>query len=426
MKIAYITLGCKVNQYETQAMERLLSAAGHETSAPKEADAIIVNTCAVTGESARKSRQTLRRMKKNNPSARLVVCGCFSQADAPAALECGADYVGGAGERNAVVDYLNEISEAMKMPPDPLSRRTFEELPAGAADGHARALLKIQDGCSNFCSYCIIPYLRGRPRSLSVESACASVKNLARDGFGEIVITGIEISSYGVDIGSDLFSLAEAVGAAAEPARIRLGSLEPSVMTDAAVSRLAKIPNLCPHFHLSLQSGSAGVLMRMRRKYTPAEYLAAAERLRNAFCDPAITTDLIVGFPGETEAEFLESLTFIEAAGFAAVHIFPYSRRIGTRAADMPGHIANAEKERRVRLASEAAAKTRAAYLHRQTGKSLRVLFETSDGENNTGHSENYLEVTVSGGENPRGKTLPVKITGVFSDGLVGEVQHDN
>jgi len=422
MRISFITLGCKVNQYETQAMEKLLHARGHQTAEQgTPADAVIINTCAVTGESARKSRQAIRRAKRQNPGAIIAVCGCFSQADSEAARELGADYVGGAGERARVVDFIDGLCLEAGDMPDPFRRRQFEELPAGEADGRVRALLKVQDGCVNFCSYCIIPYLRGPSRSLAVESAESSVNEMARKGFPEIVITGIEISSYGSDIGSSLTELVERVCKAAPDIRFRLGSLEPTTVTPEFAERLSRLPNLCPHFHLSLQSGSEGVLLRMRRKYTPSRYAESVSLLRSAFGDPAITTDLIVGFPGETDDEFDETLEFIRRIGFAAVHVFPYSKREGTRAAEMPGHLTRVVKEARASQASAVAAEMRKAYLNRQAGAIRSVLFETEEDGFSGGHTENYL-LTYVKGINLRGKTCKVRITGNDGEKLSGEL----
>lgn len=427
MRISFVTLGCKVNQYETQAMEKLLHAHGHSTVEPGQpADAVVINTCAVTGESARKSRQAIRRAKKSNPDALIVVCGCFSQADADTARELGADFVGGAGERLSVVDFIDKAANrnvpeiGMKIA-DPFSRRDFEILPAGEVGGRVRALLKIQDGCVNFCSYCIIPYLRGPSRSLPPDEALNSVMRLAGQGFKEIVITGIEISSYGIDIGTDLGSLIVDLCNAAPSVRFRLGSLEPSTVSEEFVKKLGSLGNLCPHFHLSLQSGSAGVLKRMRRKYLPEDYRRAVSLLREVFDDPAITTDLIVGFPGETEEEFLETLEFIKSIGFAAMHVFPYSIREGTRAAEMEGQLPRSVKAERAAAAAAAASEMRRGYLDRQVGKTRKVLFETEAEGKSEGHSENYLPVVVSAA-NIRGELLDVLITGNDGERLTGVV----
>lgn len=420
MKIAYITLGCKVNQYETQAIQQMLESSGHTAAEVEDADVVVVNTCAVTGKGAHKSRQAARRARKSNPNAKLVVCGCASQADPQGIRALGADYVGGAGERAAVVDYINSLAAgetaADECLPSPRERTSIERLPAGAFSEHSCAYLKVQDGCGNFCSYCIIPYLRGPVRSLPPDEAASMARGLAQKGYREIVLTGIEVSSYGEDIGASFAELVEAVCSAARPARIRLSSIEPSRMDGDTVRRLAALENLCPHFHLSLQSGSAGVLKRMNRKYTPDEYAAVAETLRRYFDDPALTTDLIVGFPGETEREHAESLEFLRRIGFAAVHVFPYSKREGTAAAHMPGHLENAVKERRAHEAATVAGECRRVYLDRQVGRTLSVLFESDGG----GHSENYLEVAADGA---RGEIKPVRITAVGEDGvLVGEV----
>jgi threonylcarbamoyladenosine tRNA methylthiotransferase MtaB len=387
-------------------------------------------------------RQAIRRAKKLNPGAVIAVCGCFTQADAAAARELGADYVGGAGERMRVVEFLYgalrrkaDLPDSPQMAdpisvtdpfsvPDPFARREFEELPAGEAEGRTRALLKVQDGCVNFCSYCIIPYLRGPSRSLPIDAAENSVIDLASKGFAEIVITGIEISSYGADIGSSLTELVERLCKAAPGARFRLGSLEPTTVTRDFADRLSKLPNLCPHFHLSLQSGNADVLKRMRRKYTPEQYAEAVSLLRSAFSDPAITTDLIVGFPGETEEEFRETLGFIRSVGFAAMHIFPYSKREGTRAAEMPGHMTNAVKEARAAEAVSAAGEMKRAYLDRQTGCRHAVLFETEKDGFCEGHTENYLLASVPG-TGLRGKLLTVGITGNDGEMLFGEICDD-
>lgn len=422
MRISYITLGCKVNQYETQAIEKLLTERGHKTAGRDEpTDAVVINTCAVTGESARKSRQTIRHAKKKNPDALLIITGCFSQSEQAEAAELGADFIGGAGERMQIVHFLEREQPASLTPEDPFARRTFEELPAGETDGRTRALLKIQDGCTNFCSYCIIPYLRGPSRSLPLRQAVLRAGELAARGFAEIVLTGIEISSYSDLDGSGLIELTEEICRASGSARVRLGSLEPSLIDEGIVKRLSELPNLCPHFHLSLQSGSDTVLRRMRRKYTTEQFAEAVSLLREYFPNPAITTDLIVGFPGESEEEFAESLRFLRRIRFSAVHIFPYSVRKGTRAAQMDGQIQKQEKEHRAAAAAAVRDETRREYLSEQTGKTLHVLVETERGHKLLGHSENYLE-TEFRGTGLRGCVLPVRIIGNDGDRLFGEL----
>lgn len=420
MKIAYVTLGCKVNQNETGAVEALLRSGGHTTVGIAEADAIIINTCAVTGESARKSRGAVRSAKRTNPTAKLIVCGCFAQSDEASARALGADFVGGAGMRCSIADYINGLTAAPGAVPPADSYSEFEVLPAPDGTTRTRSYLKIQDGCDNFCSYCIIPYLRGAPRSLAPEIAVDEARALADKGYNEIVLTGIEISSY-TSGGSAITELAAAVADAIAPARVRLGSLEPTVVTPAFAAALAAKDNICPHYHLSLQSGSAGVLRRMRRKYTPDEYAAAVELLRGAFPNAAFSTDLIVGFPGESDAEFGETLDFLRRIGFMRIHIFPYSRREGTAAAELDGHLPNAEKHRRAAAAKVVAGETRANYLAEQVGRTLHVLFESEKDGVSEGHSENYLEVRVRAA-GLRGKTLAVTITASDGDKLTGEL----
>jgi len=428
VKIAYITLGCKVNQYETQAVMRLLEEAGHETvpSGKSGADAVVINTCAVTAESERKSRQAVRRAKSANPGAKIIVCGCSSQNDSAAARALGADFVGGAGERLRIVDYLNGAA-AQNDIPAPKTRRTIERLPAGEPEGRIRALLKVQDGCTNFCTYCIIPYLRGPVRSLPCEEAAAEAKRLAEQGAKEIVVTGIELSSYGRDSGSDLGELVATVckSTVSFGTRIRLSSLEPSMLTPDFAEKLAGLHNLCPHFHLSLQSGSETVLERMNRKYTPEGYAKAVSALRSVFDDPAITTDLIVGFPMESDEEFRETLDFIKSIGFAGMHIFPYSKRSGTKAAEMPGQLTAAEKEGRAAVAAALAEEMKLSYMERQKGRSLRVLVEKKQQSCGLGHTENYMETlvctTAASGNIERGLLVPVRIIGIEDGRLVGE-----
>ena len=341
MRIAIHTLGCKVNQVETAALEAELCRRGHVLVPFEEAaDAYIVNTCTVTAVSDKKSRQMVRQAQKRAPGAVVAVCGCYAQT-APEAVEAlGVDLVAGTAGRMAFLDDLEALLSARARAPrvtvdDSMARRTFEALPAGGLEGRTRAMLKVEDGCVNFCSYCIIPYARGPVRSLSLEDAAAEAARLAGEGYRELVLTGIEISSWGRDLPGrpGLAELVEAVCRAAPGCRVRLGSLEPRTITEDFCRRCAALPNLCPHFHLSLQSGCDATLKRMNRKYDTARYLQSVELLRAWFPRPGITTDLIVGFPGETEAEFSATLDFLRQCAFSAMHIFPYSRRTGTPAA---------------------------------------------------------------------------------------------
>ena len=425
MRYIIATLGCKVNQYESEAMEELLRADGHTPCREgEEADALLVNSCAVTAESARKVRQTVRRLRKDHPGAVLGICGCWSQIERADAAALGADVLFGTGDRRGFVKAVEEAyrdrGEAVESFTDPFRREGFEELPAGAYAGHARAYLKIEDGCANFCSYCIIPYARGRVLSLPAEKCAEEAKKLASDGYREIVLTGIEIASWGKDLrnGQTLIDAVETVAAAVPDVRLHLGSLEPTVVTEDFVERLSKL-NVCRHFHLSMQSGCDETLRRMHRKYDSETFFAVTERLRRAFPGCGITTDLITGFPGETEVEFAATLAFIRKCDFSAMHIFPYSVRPGTKAAELPAQVEKAEKERRAKRASAVAAECRDAFLRSSVSQTLPVLFETEKDGVCTGHSDTYLEVEVPGTA-LRGLVKNVRITGVCGDKLVG------
>ena len=416
MKYAIVTLGCKVNQFETQAMERLLNERGHIPASDGDADAVIVNTCAVTAESGRKSRQAVRRLQTENPGAVAAVCGCFSQIEPDAVAALGAAVVWGSGDRRGFVDALEKaVAErgSARAVDDPFRRTQFEPLPAGALEGRTRAYLKIEDGCDNFCSYCVIPYARGRVRSLPLEQIAAESARLREEGFREIVVTGIEISSYGKDL-RDGSGLADALCAAAEAAkgvRIRIGSIEPTVITEDFCARLAGTENVCRHFHLSLQSGCDRTLAAMRRKYDTARFLESVELLRAAFPGCALTADLITGFPGETEEDFAQTLDFLRRVRFAAMHVFPYSVRPGTKAAAMPGQLTRTVKEARAARAQRCAEELQEEYLLRQIGRTLPVLFETETEEGWQGHSDNYCLVSAAG-ENMHGIMRNVKIIG--------------
>ena len=427
MKYIISTLGCKVNQYETQAMETMLRARGHESAAPGEqADAVIVNTCAVTAESGRKSRQTIRRLRDENPGAVVAVCGCYSQLSPEDAEEIGAAVIFGAADRAGFIEAVEkaaETGELCREIDEPFRRRDFERLPAGAVSGRTRAMLKIQDGCVNFCSYCIIPYTRGRLRSLPLEDAARETERIAAEGYRELVLTGIEVASYGLDLPGKpgLADVIEAVAAAAGDMRIRLGSLEPTVITEDFCRRLAAAGKLCRHFHLSLQSGCDRTLKNMNRKYDTARFYQAVELLRAYFPGCAITCDLITGFPGETEADQAETLAFIRRCAFSDMHIFPYSRRPGTPADKMPGQTENAVKAERAHQAQKIARQMHGDFLEQSLGLTLPVLFETEEGGFSLGHSDTYLLVKAPG-TGLRGRVLDVKITAVEDEGLLGKM----
>lgn len=427
MKYIIYTLGCKVNQYETQAIEALLVSRGHKPCAEGEiADVVIVNTCAVTAEAGRKSRQAIHRLREENPGAVAAVLGCYSQLSPDAVQKLGADIVYGTADRLKLIDAVEKAvatGEGEKALDKPFERRVFEELPAGAVSGHTRALLKIQDGCVNFCSYCIIPYTRGRVRSLPMEAAVRQAAELDRQGYRELVITGIEIASYGVDLPGkpDLADVVCAIADAAPHMRLRLGSIEPSVITEDFCKKIAACGSVCRHFHLSLQSGCDATLKAMNRKYDTARFYEAMQLLRRYFPDCGMTCDVIVGFPGETEEHQLETLDFLKKAQFSDAHIFPYSRRPGTPADKMDGQIDRATKAKRSKQARAVVAETRSAFLESMIGKTLPVLFETQEGECWQGHSDNYLEVRAEG-ENLRGTVHNVRIDAVSEGILVGNV----
>ena len=428
MKIAFYTLGCKVNQYETQALEQMFTQRGHELVPFEEtADAYIVNTCTVTAVSDKKSRQVIRRARKDNPDAIIAVCGCYPQTHPDDMAGLSVDLVSGTGDRTGFVDLL-EKTHAERAPitalDDAMKRRVFETLPAGGLEGRTRSMLKVEDGCVNFCTYCIIPFARGPVRSQPLEQTVEQAKQLAAQGYRELIITGIEISSWGRDFrdGSSLIDLLEAVCAAAPECRIRLGSLEPRTVTEEFCARAVKLPNLCPHFHLSMQSGCDTVLKRMNRKYDTARFYESVELLRRWFDRPGITTDMIVGFPGETEEEFLQSLDFIRKCAFSAMHIFPYSKRPGTPAASMPGQILNAEKESRAHRAGAVAAEMEREYLSTFVGETVEVLFEENKNGLWRGYTTRYVEVTADSEDNLHNQFRTVRITAAEGGKLVGEL----
>ena len=427
MTFAFYTLGCKTNQYETQAMERFLTEKGHTIRHFDEAcDGYIINTCSVTAVADKKNRAVIRRCRRDNPGAVIGVCGCYSQHDSEAVRALGVDVIGGSGKREEFVELmlaaLRDRSHQESLD-NALRRREFEVLPAGGLEERTRAMLKVQDGCVNFCTYCIIPYTRGPVRSAPLEVAVAQARELAAQGYREIVVTGIEIASWGVDLPGkpEPALLIEAVCKAVPGLRVRLGSLEPRIVTEDFCLRMAKLPNLCPQFHLSMQSGCDTVLARMKRKYDTARYYDSVALLKAHFPGCAITTDMIVAFPGETEEEFAQSLAFIRRCGFADMHIFPYSRRPGTPADKMPGQLGNAVKEARSRAAIAVAEEMSREYREKLIGTIQPVLFEETDGELYTGHAPNYVKVWAKG-EDLHNRIRDVKITAVQKDGVMGEI----
>ena len=428
MKFGFYTLGCKVNQYETQAMAQLLAQKGH-TVAPfdETCDCYIINTCSVTAVADKKNRAVLRRCRREHPDSVIAVCGCYPQHAPEALRQLDIDVIGGSGEREA---FLEQVLACLatrhhrELLDNALKRRSFEVLPAGGLEGRTRAMLKVQDGCCNFCTYCIIPYTRGPVRSATAQWSVEQAMQLAQQGYREIVVTGIEIASWGMDLPGkpSLTQLVEDICRAVPELRIRLGSLEPRIVTEEFCRRMAELPNLCHQFHLSLQSGSDSVLIRMHRKYDTAKYLESVSLLQNAFPDCAITTDMIVAFPGETEEEFAESLAFIRRCGFADMHIFPYSRRPGTPADKLPNQHNNATKEARSEKAIAVSREMSLAFREKMLGSIQNVLFEEQEGEFFVGHTGNYIKVYVRA-KDLHNQLLPVKLQSIHQDGIFGALE---
>ena len=428
MKYAFYTLGCKVNQYETQAMQQILLQRG-DTLGDFDGicDCYVINTCTVTAMSDKKSRNAIRRVRRRNPEAVIGVCGCYAQTAPEELREMDVDVLIGTDGR---VEFLDRLAQAARdrqhweHVEDAGLPRRFEQLPAGGLAERTRALLKVEDGCNNFCTYCIIPYARGRVRSLPLESAVQEARKLAAEGYREIVVNGIEISSWGWEWhdGSCLRQLLTALCAAVPEVRIRLGSLEPRTIDEEFCRALSGFQNLCPQFHLSLQSGSDPVLKRMNRKYDTARYYESVRLLNEYFPGCAVTTDLIVGFPGESEASFEESLAFIRKCALTKVHIFPYSRREGTPADKMPDQVPKAVKEARAARAAAVAAELEAAFHSALIGTVQEVLFEQPEDGLYAGHAPNYAKVYVRSDEALRNRTCRVRITEPCREGVLGEL----
>lgn len=428
MKYAFYTLGCKVNQYETQAMQQLLLQRG-DTLGDFDGicDCYVINTCTVTAMSDKKSRNAIRRVRRRNPEAVIGVCGCYAQTAPEELRGMDVDVLIGTDGR---VEFLDRLAQAARdrqhweHVEDAGLPRRFEQLPAGGLAERTRALLKVEDGCNNFCTYCIIPYARGRVRSLPLESAVQEARKLAAEGYREIVVNGIEISSWGWEWhdGSCLRQLLTALCAAVPEVRIRLGSLEPRTIDEEFCRALSGFQNLCPQFHLSLQSGSDPVLRRMNRKYDTARYYESVRLLNEYFPGCAVTTDLIVGFPGESEASFEESLAFIRKCALTKVHIFPYSRREGTPADKMPDQVPKAVKEARAARAAAVAAELEDVFHSALIGTVQEVLFEQPEDGLYAGHAPNYAKVYVRSDEALRNRTCRVRITEPCRNGVLGEL----
>lgn len=429
-KAALHNLGCKVNAYETEAMQHLLEEAGYEiVPFTQKADVYVINTCSVTNMADRKSRQMLHKAKKNNPDSIVVAAGCYVQTSEKEVLnDLSVDIVIGNDRKHDLVRLLEEYSlDSVNDTVDDINdgKHDFEELFIDQTKEHTRAFIKAQDGCNQFCSYCIIPYARGRVRSRRFENVIAEVERLAANGFKEVVLTGIHLSSYGVDFeeATGLLELIQAVNAVKGIERIRLGSLEPKIVTEHFASELSKLDKICPHFHLSLQSGCDETLKRMNRKYTTKEYERGCELLRKYFVHPAITTDVIVGFPGETEEEFEQTKAYLEHIHFYEMHIFKYSKRKGTRAAVMPDQIDEqikaARSEKLIALGHDMSKEFRKFYI----GKNEEVLFEEKavigDKEYFVGYTKEYVKVAKKTDENLENQIVSGRISGMLTDEIL-------
>lgn len=423
-KAALHNLGCKVNAYETEAMQEMLEKAGYEIVPFREgADIYIINTCTVTNIADRKSRQMLHRARKMNPDAIVVAAGCYVQAQAEKEeVDPCIDIVLGNNRKKDLIAVLEEYQqkkaggECLEEVEDISRTREYESLSLTRPGDHTRAYIKVQDGCNQFCTYCIIPYARGRVRSREIDDVIREVRALAENGYREVVLTGIHLSSYGIDFDGErhLLELIRAVHRVDGICRIRLGSLEPGIITEEFAQALAALPKMCPHFHLSLQSGCDATLKRMNRRYTSGEYEEKCRILRKYFDRPALTTDVIVGFPGETEEEFRQSMEFVDKVDFYETHIFKYSRREGTKAAVMEDQISEQVKAKRSALMISLGERKRQAYEESFIGSEVEVLVEEPDTINGkevqTGHTKEYIKVALESGEDLRNQIVKIRI----------------
>lgn len=429
-RVAVYTLGCKVNTYESEAVKKQFESHGYDVvDFDESADVYIINTCTVTHLGDRKSRQMIRRTKQVNANSTLVVMGCYAQVSPEDVCKISkVDIIIGTDKKSkvydAVAEYL-ENKEKLNLVCDISGKCDFEELEVNSYEGRTRAILKIQDGCNNFCSYCIIPYARGRIRSRSIKSTVNEAKRLADNGFSEIVLVGIHIASYGKDTGESLIELLSELNDIDGISRIRMGSLEPTLFDDEFTNKLKQLPKICRHFHLSLQSGCDETLKRMNRKYQTDDYRASVKRIRNAFSDAAITTDIMVGFPGETDEEFETTLNFAEEISFAEAHIFKYSVRKGTVAEKMPNQIDPEIKEERSKRLIALTNKTKKSFLDGHIGKIVEVLFEREHKGISgiyEGKTDNYITVVAKSDTDISGEIKMVKINAVKKGIAEGEI----
>ena len=429
MNFNIITLGCKVNQYESQAMREDLLRNGFELAKPDSpADITVVNSCTVTAVSDAKNRKLINKIRRENPDTIIVLTGCMPQAfpDKQENFE-NCDIVLGNAKRAelvpAIYEYINTHMKNIFITEHPAKDEKFEDLSISSLGEHTRAFVKIEDGCNRFCSYCIIPYARGRVRSKSLESLKAEVERIAHNGYREVVLVGINLSAYGQDEGLNLADAVECVCAQDGIERVRLGSVEPEQMDEPMIKRLAAQPKFCPQFHLSLQSGCDNTLKAMNRHYDTAEYSKIVSDIRKTFDNSSITTDVMVGFAGETEEDFKASMDFVRQTGFAKVHVFPYSRRKGTVADKAPNQVAPNIKEERAKRMGELVAKSKAEFLRTQTGKTEEVLIERLRHGYLEGYTKNYTPVhIICDNDSLCGQIVNVKITKAEDDFCVGEI----
>lgn len=430
-KVALHNLGCKVNAYETEAMQQMLEAAGYEI-VPFEpgADIYVINTCSVTNIADRKSRQMLHKAKKMNPDAIVVAAGCYVQADTKKAeADASIDIIIGNNKKQELIPILESYRTGHQKTTECVDinhTKEYENLEIDRTEEHTRAYLKVQDGCNQFCTYCIIPYARGRIRSKKTEDVVNEVKRLAASGCQEVVLTGIHLSSYGKERPEDqenLLTLIQAVHQVDGIERIRLGSLEPGIITEEFAAAISSLQKVCPHFHLSLQSGCTTTLKRMNRRYTAEEYREKCEILRKYYPAPALTTDVITGFPGETEEEFEESRSFVDSIHFYETHIFPYSKREGTKAAGMPDQLTEQVKKERSRILIALGKEHQREYMEQFLGQEKEVLFEeqqTVEGQEYwTGHTMEYLKIAVISEENLENKRVMVQLREMIGQDLI-------
>lgn len=433
MKVALYTLGCRVNSYESEAMAEKFIKEGYEVVSFDEfSDVYVINTCTVTNMGDKKSRQMIGRARRHNPEAIIAVVGCYSQiaSDEIAQIE-GVDVVLGSRNKGDIVYWVNRAREESKQVvevKDVLKNNKFEQLAISEYQDKTRAFLKIQDGCNRFCSYCLIPFARGGVCSKEPEKILKEVKELSKNGFKEIILSGVHTASYGVDLEGnwDLVKILEEINKIEGIERIRIGSIDPTFFTEGVIERICNLEKMCPHFHLSLQSGCDATIRRMNRKYTAQEYKDVVENLRKYMKDVSITTDIIVGFPGESNVEFEATYEFLKGIKLSKMHIFKYSKRTGTKAAEMPFQVDGLIKEERSKKLIELNNALEVEFMEKFLGREMRVLYEEAiSGKENTyvGYTENYIKVITESDENLEGKIVPTKLAAVKQENMVGIIE---